>query len=66
MIHHKIGILAVSKSDMYRIVGHETGYSIQVHMPKGWRDCISSPYCVTLDQAKAELVKKETEYFKSL
>lgn len=51
---------------MYRIVGHETGYSIQVHMPNGWRDCVTSPYCETLDQAKAELVKKETEYFKSL
>ena len=64
--NHQIGIVRISKSGHFRIVWHETGYSIQVHMPKGWRDCLDSPYCSTLDQATSELIRKETAYFKSL
>lgn len=48
---------------MTRIQNHQIGI---VHMPKGWRDCLDSPYCSTLDQATSELIRKETAYFKSL
>ena len=62
---HHIGIIRTSKSGNFRVVYHETGYSVQIHMPNGWRDCLDCPYCATLDQAMSEMIRKETEYFKN-
>ena len=58
-----VGVIYTSKSGHFRIIQHETGYSIQKHMDKGWRDCLDCQYCETVNQAISEMNRKELELF---
>jgi len=58
-----VGVIKVSKSEQFRIVLHETGYSVQKHYDNGWRDCIDCQYCSNLNHAISEMNRKELELF---